>query len=255
MILGIAVGSCVLMLALWEVQRRRQDAGIVDAGWALGLAAVAVAAGLWGEGHLGNRLLVAVGAGIWGLRLGIHLLRDRIIGKPEDGRYQAMRTWMGRHAQPGFLLFFQMQAGFILLFGLAFVWAAANPEWSWIRAGACAALWAASLAGAWIADAQLAAFRADPSTRGQVCVRGLWRYSRHPNYFFEWLHWWGWAILATPATWWGFLIVAVMLLFLLKLTGIPHVEARALRSRGDAYRAYQRSTSAFIPWFPRVKHP
>jgi steroid 5-alpha reductase family enzyme len=119
---------------------------------------------------------------------------------------------------------------------------------AWVGVGV--AVWVVAVAGEWIADRQLARFRADPGSRGRVCRAGLWRYSRHPNYFFEWLHWWAYVPIghAQPLT---FLGPAAMLLFLLRVTGIPYAERQALASRGEAYRAYQRATSAFLPWPPR----
>ena len=104
-----------------------------------------------------------------------------------------------------------------------------------------------------VADWQLARFQRVPSLRGQVMDRGLWRYSRHPNYFFEWSAWLGFALLATstPYGWIAWFAPAVMLYLLFKVTGIPATEAQALRSRGADYREYQRTTSVFVPWFPR----
>ena len=107
------------------------------------------------------------------------------------------------------------------------------------------------IGGESIADAQLARFRSQPASRGKVCEAGLWRYSRHPNYFFEWLHWWAYVMFAIGAShWWIALLLGpvLMLIFLLKITGIPHTEARALESRGQAYRQYQRTTSVSVPW-------
>jgi steroid 5-alpha reductase family enzyme len=118
-----------------------------------------------------------------------------------------------------------------------------------------AALFIGALAvvGESIADGQLARFRADPANRGRTCREGLWRYSRHPNYFFEWIHWWAYVPLAASSAWWPATLAgpALMLFFILYVTGIPPTEERALLSRGDDYREYQRTTSAFFPWFPR----
>ncbi len=110
----------------------------------------------------------------------------------------------------------------------------------------------ASIAGESVADRQLRRFRHDPANRGRTCREGLWRYSRHPNYFFEWLHWWSYAILAIggPLSWLAALAPLVMLVFILFVTGIPPTEARAVASRGEDYREYQRTTSAFVPWPP-----
>ena len=114
-------------------------------------------------------------------------------------------------------------------------------------------IWLIAVSGESLADWQLSAFRHDPANAGQVCQRGLWRYSRHPNYFFEWLHWWAYVCLAAGSPWGGLALAgpAAMLYFLLKVTGVPPTEAQALKSRGDAYRQYQRTTSVFFPWPPQ----
>ena len=121
--------------------------------------------------------------------------------------------------------------------------------WVWIGVG----FWLVSLAGESVADRQLAAFKADPGNRGKVCDVGLWRYSRHPNYFFEWLHWFSYPLIAmgAPSQWVAWLGPVIMLLFLYRVSGIPYTEKQSLKSRGDAYREYQRTTSPFIPWPPK----
>ena len=118
------------------------------------------------------------------------------------------------------------------------------------------AVWLLAVGGEVLADRQLAVWRANPAHRGRVCRAGLWRYSRHPNYFFEWLHWWSYPLLAWGSPEWQLTLLgpALMLYTLLKVTGIPYTEQQALASRGDDYRAYQHSTSAFIPWFPKKEN-
>jgi steroid 5-alpha reductase family enzyme len=115
------------------------------------------------------------------------------------------------------------------------------------------ALWTVALIGEAIADAQLERFKAQPSNRGRTCRIGLWRYSRHPNYFFEWLIWVAYALfaLASPYGWIAIACPLVMLYLLFRVTGIPATEAQALRTRGEDYRQYQAATSAFVPWFPK----
>ena len=106
------------------------------------------------------------------------------------------------------------------------------------------------------ADAQLHRFKQDPANKGKTCQVGLWHYSRHPNFFFEWLIWVSYALYAmgSPSGAWGWLSPALMLYFVTKVTGIPATEAQALRSRGDEYRKYQQTTSAFFPWPPKKQH-
>lgn len=251
---AILVGLSLVMTLLWLVQRRTGNAAIVDAGWAGGLGLAAVAAGLFGDGDPWRRAAVAVMGGGWGLRLSLHLYLDRIGGKPEEGRYVALRSAWGARAQWGFFLFYQAQALLAALLAVPFLLAGFDTS-SAPRATDAAALllWALALAGESLADRQLGEFKNDPANRGQVCRRGLWAWSRHPNYFFEWLLWCSFALLAAGngAGLLAWTAPALMLYFILRVTGIPPTEAQAVKSRGDAYRLYQREVSAFVPLPPR----
>ena len=246
----LAAAGLLLQLTLWAVQLRTRNAATVDAGWTALVAGGAAGAAFVSDGDPARRVLVAGLAAIWALRLGVHLVGDRVrAGSAEDGRYGALRERWGEAAGRRFLALYLAQVPVATLFVIPLAAAMrGGPPDAWAAAGS--AVWLAAVAGEGIADRQLARFRANPANRGAVCREGLWRFSRHPNYFFEWLHWWAYVLIghAAPPT---FLGPAAMLLFLFRLTGIPYTERQALRSRGDAYRAYQRSTSAFIPWFPR----
>jgi len=245
-----AASGLVLQAALWAVQRRTRNAATVDLGWTVLVAGGAVAAAIGGEGDPVRRLLVAGLAAIWALRLGTYLVRDRVLApRPEDGRYRELRERWGKAAGRNFLLLYLAQVPVAGLFVIPIAAAMRGGALdAWAVAGV--AVWLVAALGEGIADRQLERFRADPANRGAVCNVGLWRVSRHPNYFFEWLHWWAYVLVgqAQPLT---FLGPAAMLLFLFRLTGIPYTERQALRSRGDAYRAYQRTTSVFFPWPPR----
>jgi steroid 5-alpha reductase family enzyme len=244
--------AALLMLALWAVQRSTKNAGIVDVAWALSTGALGAGFALAADGDRPRRLIVAALALAWGLRLGLHLWA-RVAREAEDGRYRRLRETWGGAADRNLLLFFQVQALWALLFALPMLAAARSPGALTLVDAAGIALWAIGLAGEAVADRQLAAFRANPANRGRVCQVGLWRYSRHPNYFFEWLHWWGYVALAagSPLWWLPLAGVVAMGYFITRVTGIPPTEAQAIRTRGDAYRAYQQSTSAFVPWPPR----
>ena len=242
-----------LMSALWLLQRKTGNAGVVDVGWALALGLAAPFLAVWMDGEPARRLLVACMGGMWGIRLAWHI-HHRSQGKPEDGRYQQLRKEWGSRVQFRMFRFYQYQAisvGFLALpFALA---SGSDSPWRWTD-GMALALWLLAWSGEAIADAQLAAFKKSKQPHGSVCRDGLWKYSRHPNYFFEWLNWCAFALLAAAAAPYGLTAVLApiaMLYLLLRVTGIPATEAQAVRSKGEAYRAYQKTTSAFVPWFPR----
>lgn len=246
------VVAVAVMTATWWLQLRTRNAGFVDVSWAglMGLAALFY--GAVGAGAAMPRLLAAMLGGVWAFRLCLHLLA-RVLHEVEDGRYRYLRGhWNGSQAK--FFGFFQAQALSIPLYSLPLLVAASNPVpglTAWTVAGV--AVWLLSQAGESVADAQLARFRKRPENRGKTCREGLWRYSRHPNYFFEWLHWFAYLLLGIGSPWWwlGFAGPLMMGISLLWVTGIPYTEAQSLRSRGEDYRRYQRETSAFFPWFPR----
>lgn len=244
------------MALLWARQKRTRNATSVDAAWALALGLLAVAYAFLADGEPGRRALVAVVAGAWAFRLAAYLYFTRVRGEAEeDGRYRAMRTHWGASAQHWFFVFYQGQAFLAALFSGFFLLAMLRPGPLGLLdvGGALVALFA--IAGERLADRQLARWRADPANRGRTCRTGLWRYSRHPNYFFEWLHWWAYVLIAWGGPWsWATLLgPALMLLFVYFITGIPYTERQALKSRGEDYRAYQRTTSAFFPWFPKER--
>jgi steroid 5-alpha reductase family enzyme len=249
-----ALASGGVMLVLWIIQRRTGNAGVVDVAWSAGLGLMALFFALTSDGLPERRFLLAILAGGWSFRLAYYLIRDRVIGAPEDGRYVRLRESWGSDFQFKLLLFFEFQALLVLVFSLPYLVVAHNRQ-----AGLSfldllgAAIVVLSISGEAVADRQLARFRNDPHNRGKTCRNGLWRYSRHPNYFFEWLHWWGYVLLGFgAAAWWlTFLGPALMLVFLYKITGIPATEEQALSSRGEDYRRYQETTSQFFPWFPR----
>lgn len=253
-----AVIMVVLFAALWIVERIRLDASMVDVGWSAGLGLLAIWFAATTPAENARPWFVAALGAVWSLRLATHLLFDRVIGKSEDGRYVRLRASWGPRAGFYFFLFFQAQSLLALLFVMPLAIAMrADRSLGDVFDGIGCVIWLTSVVGETMADRQLAAFRADPAQRGKVCRSGLWRYSRHPNYFFEWLHWWTYVVLAVghPWAWLTLIGPALMLFFLLFVTGIRATEAHLLQSRGEAYRQYQRTTSPFIPWFPRKETP
>jgi len=240
------------MVVLWLYAWRHNDAGVVDVGWSLGLGLVVLFYAVASAAEPIHRLAAAAVMCPWSFRLGYYLLIDRVRGKSEDGRYQALRAQWGAQAHRKFFVFFQFQAALVGLFSVpALIAMHAGGAPIFLVIGVVWGLLA--IVGESIADAQLRRFRLVPAHRGKSCRAGLWRYSRHPNYFFEWLHWWAYVIMALPTLWAipALMGPVLMALFLFRVTGIPYTEAQALRSRGDDYRAYQQETSVFIPWPPR----
>jgi steroid 5-alpha reductase family enzyme len=251
-LLEVWSGAAILMTWGWFRQQRTNNAGIVDVLWALGLGASALWLAATGSGAALPRTLLGILAGLWGVRLAAHLWR-RVSREPEDGRYRYLRAhWQGNQLK--FFGFFQFQALLVALFALPFLAVAHNPEGEltgWTLAAL--SIWVASVGGEALADRQLSAFRSDPANRGRTCRAGLWRYSRHPNYFFEWLHWLSYVSLSVgaPFAWLSGTGPLLMYVFLRWVSGIPFTEAQALRTRGDDYRMYQQQTNMFFPWFPK----
>lgn len=243
-----------VMFVLWLIQLRDRNVSLADVGWCLGLIGVVTWYGTAASGDPVRRGLLVAMVTIYGLRLGIYILVNRVLNGREDPRYQHMRLWLGSREQLGVFAYFLLQAPGVVLFSLPPLAVMQNPRPTfslWELAGVL--VWFVAVVGESVADWQLATFRAKSWNRDRVCREGLWYYSRHPNYFFEWLHWWAYVVMAieTPGwllTWVGPLGMGIALL---KVTGIPLAERQALITRGDEYRAYQRTTNAFFPWFPK----
>jgi steroid 5-alpha reductase family enzyme len=255
-LLGLGAAGCVLiMLILWWLGIRQRNFSYVDIGWTANFAVLAVVYGLLGSGDPLRRAMICLMYGIWSVRLAIHLMR-RIVGEPEEGRYVKLREDWGSRGNLNlkFLAFFEFQALLNVVLSVPMLLAVTNPAPVRHPLEVLGMLlWAAALLGESIADAQLSQFKRQPLSRGQVCRVGLWGVSRHPNYFFEWLIWVAYALFAlgSPHGWIALAMPALMLHFLLNVTGIRATEEQALSSKGEAYRRYQQSVSAFIPWFPK----
>jgi len=242
----------VIFLVAWAWQLRTRNAGMIDAIWAYTLGLLAIIDGALGTGDGLMRGVLAVLGGAWGIRLGTHLWR-RNAGHPEDGRYARLRAEWGAAAGRKMLGFYQLQAVFSMLLSAGFLVVAYLPapaaRWPLLPG---VLIWLIAVVGEGLADDQLRRFKADPTQRGKVCRSGLWRYSRHPNYFFECVHWLTYTLLAltSPWLWLTLLPPVVMAWLLLKVSGIPPTEAQTARNRPD-YAEYMRTTSAFIPWPPK----
>ncbi|NBB80194.1 MAG: DUF1295 domain-containing protein [Verrucomicrobia bacterium] len=236
------------------VARKVKLMAIVDTIWTAGLGLSALIYHAVSGVDTPRSWIVLLIIGIWSFRLSYHLLADRVLRGHEDPRYKALGAHWGDRAARNFYFLFLVQIPFIALFLYPVSLAMQNDVgvWRWTDTLAVSIALVA-MAGEAVADKQLARFRSNPSNKGGVCREGFWRYSRHPNYFFEWLHWFCYVAFAWPADGaWPVLIGPLaMYIFLRFLTGVPHAERSSLKSRGDAYRRYQATTNAFFPWIPR----
>ena len=255
MLLGTLAANLLIFCAAWAWCVKLKNFSPVDAFWAfcIGLTAMAfLLAGDFGVLQITSGLLI----GLWSARLGYHLSRRIAAHHPEeDSRYIKLReVWKGRE-NSAFFWFFLAQAGSVFLLALPFYFISVAPSSSFTALSMIGAVVAAvGLIGETLADKQMAAFKATGPPSSAVCRSGLWKYSRHPNYFFESVIWVGFFLLACASPWgWITIYAPVIITFLLlKVTGIPPTEASALKRKGDSYREYQRTTSAFFPLPPKA---
>ncbi|HVV53768.1 MAG TPA: DUF1295 domain-containing protein [Mucilaginibacter sp.] len=244
---------CMIMVLVWLWAHKIKNAGVVDIFWSYNFPVIAMILLLFAPGYDTRKFLICGMVIIAGLRLGTHILARTVSHlDQEEGRYQQLRKEWSPNADARFFWFFLAQALSNVILALPFFLICMNPEEklsSLEYAGAC--LWLISVLGESIADAQLRAFKKNPANKGKVCSSGLWNYSRHPNYFFQWMMWISYFVfaLASPYGYLAIISPAIILYLLLKVTGIPITEEQSIRSKGDAFRAYQQTTSAFVPWF------
>jgi steroid 5-alpha reductase family enzyme len=259
-LVAIAVALSVLMTGAWLVQQRTGNSGWVDTIWTFSLGLTGAASALWpiaGAAPNPRQWLVAALVVIWSIRLGSHIAQ-RTAGITDDPRYAAFAEQWGVDSPRKMFVFLQNQGfGSIPLVFSIFVAARFPHDALRLQDYLGVLVLVVGIAGEALADAQLKTFRGDPANQGRVCDVGLWRWSRHPNYFFEWFGWlaypviaispdyvWGWATLLAPV---------FMYWILVHVTGIPPLEAQMLRSRGARYRDYQTRTSAFFPLPPHAR--
>jgi steroid 5-alpha reductase family enzyme len=255
---AIALSLSLLMAGAWMIQQLTGNSGWVDTIWTFSLGLVGAGSALWpvaGSAPNARQWLVAALVGIWSLRLGLHIA-VRTKGMTDDPRYAAFAREWGVDSPRKMFLFLQNQGlGSIPLVFSIFVAAHFPLDLLRPRDYLAALILLSGIAGEALADAQLKRFRKSLANQGRVCDIGLWRWSRHPNYFFEWLGWLAYPVIALSADYpWGWatlLAPAFMYWILVHVTGIPPLEEQMLRSRGERYRDYQSRTSVFFPLPPR----
>jgi steroid 5-alpha reductase family enzyme len=246
------------MIAVWVLSVAIKNAGIADTFWGLGFVLVAWIT-FWGAGgYPGRRLLITLLVTAWGLRLALHI-GTRSWGKGEDRRYQNWRRQYGeKFWWVSLFTVFLLQG--LLLWIISLVsqvgqWSVTPDRFVWLD-GAGLLVWAVGFFFEAVGDYQLAAFKKNPANRGKVMNLGLWRYTRHPNYFGECLMWWGifFITLATPGSLWTIVSPLTITFLLLKVSGVTLLERTIVETRPD-YREYMERTSAFFPWFPKRAKP
>lgn len=251
----------IVMSTAWWVQIKTGQGGWADAFWSLGtgLAGVGVCLIPFGsDGPATRQIVAALLIGLWGLRLGTHIAR-RAASESDDARYAKLREEWGASHRIKMFGFLMLQAGAATLLLLSVLVAAHNPASHFgIMDLLGVAVFVIALGGEALADHQLKAFKQANTTKGQVCDRGLWAWSRHPNYFFEWLGWCAWPLFAIRLTdeWlWGWLalIAPIYIYWLLNhVSGVPLLEAHMKRTRPEAFEQYARRTSRFFLRPPRA---
>ena len=256
----VGLGLLAIMGAAWLVQRAVANVGWVDVFWTLGtgLAAVVLSLAPVAAAPTARQWLVAVLAGAWSLRLAIYVAARVARSPEEDRRYVDLRQQWGEGFQLRLLPFVLLQAPVGLLLALAVMLAARAPRPDLgLQDGLGVLILVAAIVGEGLADEQMRRFKASRPPKGAINDKGLWAWSRHPNYFFEWFGWLAYPVISSDATgvylpgWaaWGAPIL--MYLVLDRGTGVPSLEAQMLKSRGDAFREYQSRTSRFFLWPPR----
>jgi len=261
-LVAMAIALSALMAFAWAVQQRTGNSGWVDTIWTFSVGLVGAGSALWPLADASpnaRQWLVAALVAIWSLRLGSHIaLRTK--ETTDDPRYAAIAGEWGSDAARKMFIFLQNQAlGSIPLVLSIFVAARFPSDALRVQDYLGVLILVTGIGGEALADAQLQRFRTDPANKGGVCDVGLWGWSRHPNYFFEWFGWLAYPMIAiSPADpmvypWGGVTLLAPIFMYwiLVHLTGIPPLEAQMLRSRGDRFRDYQARTSMFFPLPPR----
>ena len=254
-IVGWDLGAVIVMMIIgWLFSLRYQNVTIVDSLWGLGFVLIVWITFFLSEGYSGRKMLIAVLATVWGMRLSVYLSK-RNWGSGEDARYGEWRQKSGdRFWLVSLGKVFLLQAIFLWTISLVLQFGQLSPLPSQIVGLDIAGtfVWIIGFIFESVGDWQLARFKADLANKGRVMDQGLWAYTRHPNYFGEFLIWWGFFLitLSTPTSWWTVISPLIITAVLLKMTGIPLTESTIVKSR-PGYKDYINRTSSFIPWFPK----
>jgi steroid 5-alpha reductase family enzyme len=242
----------LVMLTGWVASIRLKNAGIVDVIWAFSFGLLAVIFASFERGLPARRLLLLTIVLPWTIRLGAYLLKRFLREFPyEDKRYAAWRSEWKEKATFNMFWVFQLQGFLIAILSWQFALSCADASPIRYSDLIGVAVGLIGFVGESVADSQLAAFKSDPANVGKVCTQGLWNFSRHPNYFFEWLVWIGLFVFVSANRLGIYTVYSplLMLFMLTRVSGIKLTEEHAVRARGSEYERYQKTTSAFVPWF------
>ena len=247
-----AIAVAIVMLATWAASIVLKDVSIVDPVWGPSFVVVALVAALGGTGDAGRRWLLFGLVAVWGGRLGVHLIRRKLGDREEDRRYAVMRERKGDAFVPwSLVMIFGLQGLLVLVVSLPVSAAAQGDPGLGLAVVPGVLVYLVGLFFETVGDAQLDRFKADPGSKGQVMDRGLWRYTRHPNYFGDFCVWWGLWLVALPAggVWWTAIGPLVMSTLLIRVSGKGLLE-KDIGSRRPGYREYVERTSGFVPLPP-----
>lgn len=251
-LLFLAAGLAVLVLWMalfWAASRILSNSSLVDTAWSLGTGLLALLYFIWSPHHDFRQWVLLLCVLAWSLRLAGLLIQRLAVGH-KDRRYDVLdAAWNGFR----YFIFYQMQAIAAVVLSIPLALAMLNGRPATFFDALGLALFIVAFTGEVIADRQMSLFRADPKNRGEVCAVGLWRFSRHPNYFFEWLIWVSFSLfsLSAPYGWIGLISPLIIYILLRKVTGIPPTEEALLKSKGEKYRAYMRTTPPFFPFLQK----
>ncbi|OAS16744.1 DUF1295 domain-containing protein [Paenibacillus oryzisoli] len=249
---GVAV--FIFMSLLFFIAQVKKDNSIVDIGWGLGFVIIALTTFMYQQGYDGRQLLITILVCIWGIRLAVYLF-IRSIGRGEDYRYANFRKqWGSRAVLIAFFRVFMMQGFIMLLLAYPIIRVHSKQMGAFdLTAYLGLAVWIVGFMFQTIGDWQLRQFKKNRRNQEEVLTSGLWRYTRHPNYFGEAVMWWGIALIVLPLPGgWGALISSLLInLLLIKVSGVPFLDRRYANNL--AYQQYKRETNRFLPWFPRIE--
>jgi steroid 5-alpha reductase family enzyme len=245
------------MIIAWIYSQKVKEVDVVDFTWSFCLGIAGILSFFYADGLLLRKIIVSTLVLSWSLRLSFYLLTDRVLHKGEDARYSALRKYLGKKASIFFFIFFQFQALLVALLACTYFFASSNSNPIGVSDYLALLLFISSIFGESLSDYQLKKFKKDTSNKGKTCKVGLWRYSRHPNYFFEWLKWISFPLLAFNSPYFIHSFVGPMVMYILLryISGVPYTEKQSLKSRKESYKVYQEETSVFFPWFYKTEQP